>query len=284
VRARGGGSKRPFNFARTIPHSDGAGTIVAVGTDVPVERIGERVWLWNTQWFRPFGSAAERVALPAAQAVALPADTSLEEGACLGIPALTAWYGLHFMPDIAGKSVLVVGGAGSVARYAIEIAKARGARVLTTTSVEEKAQYALAAGADLALDYRPPHFPERVLTETDGKGLDYALESNLAGNAAILPTIMAEHSTVVVYGTGGPEATIPSNAIMQKNIRMQFIFVYEIPKAERLAALAGITALLRHRAITKPKTLAFDLDQIVAAHEAVEDGSRIGQVLLKIGG
>jgi NADPH:quinone reductase len=284
VRARSGGSKRPFNFARTIPHSDGAGTIVAVGADVPVKRIGERVWLWNAQWFRPFGSAAERVALPAAQAVALPDDVSLEEGACLGIPALTAWYGLHFMPDIAGKTVLVVGGAGSVARYAIEIAKARGARVLTTTSVAQKSEYALAAGADLALDYRAPDFPERVLTETAGNGLDYSLESNLAGNAAVMPTIMAQHGTVVVYGTGGPKAMIQSNAIMQKNIRMQFIFVYEIPKAERLAALAGIAALLKRRAITKPKTLVFDLDQVVEAHEAVEDGSRIGQALLKIGG
>lgn len=284
VRARGGGTKRPFDFARTIPHSDGAGTIVAVGADVPAERIGERVWLWNAQWFRPFGSAAELVALPALQAVVLPEGVSLEEGACLGIPALTAWYALHHTPDIAGKTILVVGGAGSVARYAIEIAKARGARVMTTTSVKEKTKYAIASGADLALDYRVPDFQERVLGETAGNGLDYYLESNLAGNAAVLPTIMAEHGTIVVYGTGRPEATIPSNAIMRKNIRIQFIFVYEIPKSELPAALASITALLRRGAITKPKTLVFDLDQVAEAHEAVEDGSRIGQVLLKIGG
>jgi NADPH2:quinone reductase len=284
VRARGGGSKRPFAFSRTIPHSDGAGTIVAVGPDLPAERIGERVWLWNAQWFRPFGSAAEKIALPSAQAVALPEGVSLEEGACLGIPALTAWYALHHTPDIAGKTILVVGGAGSVGRYAIEIAKARGARVIATTSVEEKTKYALAAGADLALDYRAPDFPERVLAETAGNGLDYCLESNLAGNAAFLPAIMAAHGTVVVYGTGGPEATIPSNAIMQKNIRVQFIFVYEMPKSVRLAALAGLTTLLRRGAITKPQTLLFDLDRVVEAHEAVENGGRIGQVLLKIGG
>lgn len=284
VRARGGGTKRPFSFDRTIPHSDGAGTIVAVGPDVPSERIGERVWLWNAQWFRPAGSAAERVALPSAQAVALPEDVSFEEGACLGIPALTAWYALHHMPDIAGKTMLVVGGAGSVARYAIEIAKSRGARVLATTSIEAKTNYALSAGADLALDYRATDFCERVLAETAGNGLDYYLESNLAGNAAVLPTVMAKYGTIVVYGTGGPEATIPSNALMQKNLRLQFVFVYEIPKGERSAALAGITALLKRHAITKPKTLVFDLEQAAEAHEAVEDGSRFGQVLLKIGG
>jgi len=284
VRARGGGSKRPFDFKRTIPHSDGAGTIIAVGPGVPSKRIGERVWLWNAQWFRPSGSAAERVALPSAQAVALPDDVSLEEGACLGIPALTAWYALHHAPDIAGKTILVVGGAGSVARYAVEMAKASGARVLTTTSVEEKTAYALAAGADLALDYRSPDFSERILAETAGNGLDYCLESSLAGNAATLPAIMAKYGAVVVYGTGGPEATIPINAIMQKNIRIQFVFVYEIPEADRPAALDGITTLLKRHAITKPKTLVFDLEQAVEAHEAVEDGSRFGQVLIKIGG
>jgi NADPH2:quinone reductase len=284
VRARGGGSKRPFNFARTVPHSDGAGTIVAVGAGVSKERIGERVWLWNGQWFRPFGTAAERVALPSVQAVTLPAGISLEEGACLGIPALTAWYGLHHMPDMADHTILVVGGAGSVARYAIEMAKSRGARVLTTTSVAEKTKYALDAGADMALDYRAPDFAERVLAETSDQGLDYCLESNLAGNAALLPTIMAKYGTVVIYGTGGPEATIPSNAIMQKNIRMQFVFVYEIPDAERPSALSGINGLLEQGAITKPKTVTFDLDQIVEAHEAVENGSRFGQVLVRIGG
>jgi len=266
-----------------VPHSDGAGTIVDVGDGVPAERVGERVWVWNGQWFRPFGTAAERVALPSAQAVPLPEGVSLEEGACLGIPALTAWYALHHLPDIAGKTLLVVGGAGSVARYAIEIAKARGARVLTTTSVEDKTRYALDAGADVALDYRTRDFGDRVVAETAGRGVDGCLESNLAGNAAILPTVMADHGTVVVYGTGGNEATIPSNAIMRKNLRMQFIFVYAIAKGARPAALSGINELLKRRSITKPKTHVFDLDRIIEAHEAVEDGTRIGQVLLKVG-
>lgn len=284
VRARGGGSKRPFSFARTVPHSDGAGTIIKVGEGVETHRVGQRVWLWNAQWFRAFGSAAEKIALPSEQAVALPAGVSLEEGACLGIPALTAWYALHHTPEIAGKTALVVGGAGSVARYAIEIARAYGARVLTTTSVEGKAKYALAAGADTALDYRTPDYCDRVLAATAGKGVDCCLESNLAGNAANLPKIMAEHGAIVVYGTGGPEATIPSNAIMQKNIRVQFIFVYEIPRQMRPAALAGITKLLESRAISKPATMIFDFNDIVSAHEAVEDATRIGQVLLKVGG
>jgi len=154
---------------------------------------------------------------------------------------------------------------------------------LTTTSVEDKTRYALDAGADVALDYRTRDFGDRVVAETAGRGVDGCLESNLAGNAAILPTVMADHGTVVVYGTGGNEATIPSNAIMRKNLRMQFIFVYEIAKGARPAALSGINELLKRRSITKPKTHVFDLDRIIEAHEAVEDGTRIGQVLLKVG-
>ena len=283
VRARQGGAKRPFDYARTIPHSDGSGTIAAVGAGVSSDRVGERVWLWNAQWFRPFGSAAELVALPSQQAVKLPADTSFEEGACLGIPAMTAWHALSFMPGLSGKTILVTGGAGSVSRYAIAMAKSMGARVLTTTSVEEKTQYALAAGADLALDYRAADFADRVLAETGGNGVDFYVESNLAGNAALLPVIVAPHGTIVVYGTGGNEATIPSNAIMRKCMRMQFILVYEMLEADRPATLTGINDLLERQVLTKPQTHIFEVDDVVAAHKAVEDGTRIGQVLIKFG-
>ena len=220
-----------------------------------------------------------------AQAVALPDGISLEEGACLGIPALTAWYALHHTPNIAGKTVLVVGGAGSVARYAIAMAKARGARLLASTSVEEKRRYALDAGADLTLDYRAPDFAERILAETDGKGLDVCASSPISPATPDIcrrswPTTAPSSSTAPVER----KRRCRANAIMRKNIRMQFVFVYEIHDAERPAALADVNALLERRTITKPRTLVFDLDRIVEAHEAVEDGSRIGQVLVRIGG
>src|SRR6187402_1943619 len=83
-----GRSNRPPIAPRITPHSDGAGVITSVGPGVPESRIGERVWLWNGQWKRAAGTAAEYIALPAEQAVELPDTTSFEEGACLGIPAL----------------------------------------------------------------------------------------------------------------------------------------------------------------------------------------------------
>src|SRR4030081_2264342 len=128
------GSTRKIAFPRVIPHSDGAGVIDEVGDGVPASRIGERVWVWNGQWKRPFGTAAQYISLPSFQAVALPANLGYPEGACLGIPALTAMHAMRIAQAQRGMNILVVGGAGAVAHYAIQMAKARGATVLTTVS------------------------------------------------------------------------------------------------------------------------------------------------------
>lgn len=91
VKARSGATRK-IAYPRVIPHSDGAGEIDMVGDGVSPSRLGERVWLWNAQWERAFGSCAEYVALPSRQAVRLPANASFEVGACLGIPAMTAYH------------------------------------------------------------------------------------------------------------------------------------------------------------------------------------------------
>src|SRR5437660_6567551 len=132
------GTARKIAFPRVIPHSDGAGEIDAVGTGVASARIGERVWVWNGQWRRPFGTAAEYIVLPAAQAVRLPAHIGFAAAACLGIPALTAWHALALADTRAGTKLLIPGGAGAVAHYAIQFAKARGAIVIATVSSAAK--------------------------------------------------------------------------------------------------------------------------------------------------
>ncbi|MGB6118001.1 MAG: alcohol dehydrogenase catalytic domain-containing protein, partial [Mesorhizobium sp.] len=106
VKSRAG---RPLIGPRVIPHSDGAGIIDAVGKGVEHGRIGERVWVWNAQWKRPFGTAAQGCIVPSAQAVRLPAKTSFAAGACLGIPALTALHAVRLLGPIGGRSVLVTG-------------------------------------------------------------------------------------------------------------------------------------------------------------------------------
>src|SRR5262245_29190060 len=181
------GVTRKIAFPRVIPHSDGAGEIETVGEGVPARRIGERVWTWNAQWKRPFGTCAEYVVLPAAMAVPLPAHIGFDAGACLGIPAMTAYHAVAVAGAAKGSTVLVTGGAGGVGHYAIQFAKALGAVVLTTVSSEAKARLARAAGADQVIDYRRENVGERVMALTGKAGVDAVVEMDLAANARLYP-------------------------------------------------------------------------------------------------
>ena len=124
---------RALPFPRMVPHSDGSGMIDRVGADVPRTRVGERVWMWNAAWMRPFGTAAQYVVLPSNQAVPLPENTDLAVGACLGIPALTAYHAVTVDGGVEGKTILVAGGAGAVGHFAIQLAKVKGAKQIIAT-------------------------------------------------------------------------------------------------------------------------------------------------------
>ena len=153
VKARSGATRK-IAYPRVIPHSDGAGEIDAVGDGVSSARIGERVWVWNAQWQRAFGTCAEYVTLPSDQAVRLPANTSFEAGACLGIPAMTAYHAVAVAAAGPGVTLLIAGGAGAVGHYAVQFAKAAGATVIATISSADKAAVARDAGADHTIDYK----------------------------------------------------------------------------------------------------------------------------------
>ena len=175
VKSRAGLSRK-IAFPRVIPQSDGAGEIDRVGEGVPASRIGERVWVWNGQWRRAFGTAAEYIVLPAEQAVRLPANTSLEAGACLGIPVYTAYQAVEYAGIGEGSTVLVAAGAGAVGHYAIQLAKKKKATVLTTVSSPAKAELARQAGADHVIDYKREDVGERVMAITAKRGVDAVIE------------------------------------------------------------------------------------------------------------
>jgi len=277
------GTARKIAFPRVIPHSDGAGEIDAVGEGVPPSRVGERVWTWNGQWKRPFGTAAQYVVLPSAQAVVLPAHIDFAAGACLGIPALTAWHALALADARAGTTLLIAGGAGAVAHYAIQFAKARGARVISTVSSPYKAEVARAAGADQTVDYKRESVPERVAALTHKAGVDAVIELDLAANAHLVPGVLRPKGTVVVYGTGRPEAQIPAGFCLVNSIRLQFMLVYELTAEERARAIDDITAKLKANALIHNVAKTFPLADIVAAHQLVESGSAIGNVVMEVG-
>lgn len=265
-----------------IPHSDGAGDIDKVGPGVD-NRVGERVWIWNGQWRRPHGTAAEYIVLPSAQAVPLPEQVGYAEGACLGIPAFTALQAVRLAELGPASTVLIVGGAGAVAHYAIQLAKLRGARVITTVSGPEKAAHARRAGADEVINYRAENVAERVEIMCDGQGVDAVLELDLTANAKDYPNILRPHATVVVYGMSSNESTLPTQWLMRNSITLRLFLVYDLDVADRAACLAELNALLRDNRLTHTVGRRLPLRDAAQAHELCERGEVIGNIVLDIG-
>ncbi|HJW46343.1 MAG TPA: NADPH:quinone reductase [Lysobacter sp.] len=284
VKSRAGTRSKELPYAEIVPHSDGAGVIDAVGDGVPRDRIGERVWIWNGAWGRAHGTAAEWMTLPAAQAVRLPDGVPLEVGANLGIPALTALHALTVDGGVRGQRVLVAGGAGAVGHYAVQMARLLGAQqVLATVSSEEKAALTRAAGADVTIDYRREKLAERVSQATDGHGVDRIVEVDFAANVARDFALIAPEGRIVVYGSGAPDIAVPFVPAILKNVRVSFFIVYHLTPADRAAAKAQLTAWLEAGALQHNIALRLPLEHIVEAHEAVESGRVIGNVVLDIG-
>ena len=279
VKAREGRTRK-LSYPRVIPHSDGAGDIDMVGDGVPASRNRERVWVWNGQWKRPFGTCAEYIVLPSALAALLPASASYEAGACLGIPAMTAYHAVAVAQVGKGSKVLITGGAGSVGHYAIQFAKARGATVLTTVSTEVKAALARQAGADHTIDYKREDVGER-LAALSGK-VDAVIEMDLAANAKLYPAVLRPRGHVVVYGTGSAEATIPAQPLLVNAMKIEFIYVYELTAEEREAAVSAINRMLENETLINNVALTLPLNDIIAAHEAVEGGKVVGNVVVTL--
>ena len=273
---------RPLVYPTVIPHSDGAGVIESVGEGVDPSRINQNVWLWNAQWQRPFGTAAEYIALPSDQAVQLPDTTSFNEAACLGIPAMTAYRTVFADGPVEGQKVLVSGGAGSVSRYAIQMAKLGGAEVITTVSSEEKAAYARAAGADHTVNYREANASEQILDLTGG-GVHRAVELELGVNITLLTEVMRQNGTIAAYGSAQsftPE--IPFIQMMFKDLTLHAILVYILTAEARAETLSGLNKMLENGSLNHAIGATFPLEDTAKAHELVESADKFGTVVIEI--
>ena len=270
----------PLAFPEIIPHSDGAGVIEAVGRNVDSRRVGERVWIWNAAWRRANGTAAEYVTLPSRQAVRLPDHTSFETGACLGIPALTAHRAVHFCGDVRGLALLVAGGAGAVGHYACQMAAAAGATVIATVSSDVKAAQALEAGAAHVINYRHDSIADRVHQIVGPKGVDRVLEVDLAANAAGYTGYLKHGGCAIVYGSGDWATTLPLRNWLVHGVTASFFIVYELSDEVRESAVADITQWLERNRLIHRIAARMSLEEIALAHEAVESGRQIGNVVV----
>jgi NADPH2:quinone reductase len=279
VKARAG--NRKVLWDRVIPNSDGAGVIDRVGSGVERSRIGQRVWIYNGQWDRPYGTSAQFIALPAALAVPLADALSYEQGACLGIPVMTAHRCLFADGAIAGKTVLVTGGAGVVAHYAIQLAKWAGARVVTTVSSDAKAEHARAAGADLVINYRTESVADRVLAEVGG--VDRIVEVDLGANLPISARILRANGAIASYASAREmKPVLPYADFFRLNPVIRPVFVYTMPDEAKAHAQADI---VRWISASKPIFAIaerYRLYDVVQAQLAVERGAKIGHVILTL--
>lgn len=273
VKSRAGTASRAFGYDRVIPHSDGAGIIDAVGAGVPASRAGTRVWVFNAQWERPFGTAAEYVALPADQAVVLPEEASFEIGASIGIPLMTAYHAIDACGSLIGRTVAVFGAAGAVGYYVTQLAALAGARVIAVVSDDAKAALSLGAGASEAVLYRSENVAERIRELTAGRGVDAAIEVDAATNAPLYGEILAHGGKVVVYGSSKPPIGLTFGPLILNFVSFYFFIVYKLDAQQRAATLRGIGDLLRRRVLKHPPTAIYPLADIVAAHERVERGA-----------
>jgi NADPH:quinone reductase len=279
-KSRGGVTPGPIDGFQ-IPHHDGAGVIDAVGEGVDPGRVGQRVWMWMAAAGSRWGTAAEWSVVPEKQAVALPDNASDELGASLGVPAVTAHRCLFADGPVGGKTVLVAGGAGAVGHFAIELAKRAGARVATTVSGPYKAELAVKAGADLVVNYREPGAAEQIRSFAGPAGVDHVVEVALGANLELdLAVVRRPDARVVTYAAEATDPVLPVRACMTANAVLRFVLLYGVPAEARDQAVRDISAAVADGALTELPVTRFPLDEIAAAHDAVEGGAVVGKVLI----
>jgi NADPH2:quinone reductase len=269
-----------------VPGQDGAGTITAVGDGVDHHLVGQRVWLWDVAYERQEGTSQELVVVEAAHAVPMLGSVSFDVGASLGIPALTAHRTLTASADgpdrlapgaLTGRTVLVAGGAGAVGHAAIQLARWAGASVITTVSSDRKAALAAAAGAQHVVNYRRDDVEAQVL-ELAPDGVHTVVEVSPASNLALDVAVAAENGTISVYASDGPDLVpFPVRAAMLKNVRLQGVLTYTTTRAQKLAAVAAVSAAANDGVLEVGEQAGlplsrFPLEETGAAHDLVESG------------
>ena len=272
---------RPMVFPFVIPNQDGAGVIEAVGPGVDSARVGENVWVYFAASGRQYGTAAEYTVVPTARAVALPDGISMDLGASMGVPALTAHRALFWDGPIDGQHILVAGGAGAVGHYAIEWAKDAGARrVITTVSSPQKAALAVAAGADVVVNYRQTDAAAAILEAAPG-GVDRVVEVALGDNMELDTAVLAPHGTIVSYAKTPKDPQIDLLRLMFGNQTLRFMMLYDAGSEAIAAGVAAVTDALERGVLTELPAHRFGLSEIVAAHQACE-ARVVGKVLIDI--
>ena len=283
VKKRAGAFPDLLDAGSVIPHSDGAGVITAVGEGVLPSRVGERVFVYQAQYGRQLGTAAEYVALDSARAPVLPDNASFEVGACIGIPIMTAHRCVFADGPVADQLILVTGGAGRVGHYAIQWAHRAGARVIATASNEQDAAACREAGAEAVVNHREPGWGKAVLDLTGGQKIDRVIEVEFGANLPELLHCVRIGATIATYSsTVVPEPALPFRTMMFMDLTVRMVIVYAMPEEAKAQAVADTQTALAKDALQHRVAETQPFDQMARAHEIIEAGELRGCVVVSI--
>ena len=279
-----------------VPNQDGAGIVDAIGPGVEGVAVGDRVWISLAAWQRPLGGTAQEFTLlPAERVFPLPASASFALGAALGVPAMTAHRALTVFEGgpsrlspgaLAGRVVLIAGGAGAVGHAAIQLARWAGATVIATVSTPTKASLAAAAGAQHVVLYTEPDAAKQIRAIAPD-GVDQIVEVAVAVNQELDAAVAHSRTSIAVYANDrGTPFTLDVARAMRLNLRYQFVLLYTMGDEAFAAAGADIVAALEDGALPIGEDAGlplhrYPLDRTADAHEAVEDDA-VGKVLIDV--
>lgn len=295
-KSRRGGGTIPATGSEFVPNQDGAGVVDAVGDGVTRVAVGDRVWLALSAWQRPTGGTAqEYTVLPVGRVFPLPDEADFDLGASLGVPALTAHRALTVAEEgptrlapgaLAGRTVLVAGGAGAVGHAAIQLARWAGATVISTVSNEEKAQLATAAGAQHVVRYTAADAAEQIRAIAPD-GVDQIVEVSVGGNNALNLAVARARTTIASYANDRADGfSLDVGAAMRLNLRYQFVLLYTVGADALRDGAEDVNAAIRDGALPIGVEAGlpvhrFTLEETAEAHRAVEQGA-VGKVLIDV--
>jgi NADPH2:quinone reductase len=286
MKKRAGWQGAPMSYPRVIPHSDGAGTIDLVGPGVPAGRVGEHVWCYGAQSYRPFGTAAEYVVVPDGLAVKLgapggPSARELDEQAsCLGIAGITAHRAVFADGPVRGLTVLVQGAVGGVGSIATQLARRDGATVLAVVRDAGQLERAERLGADHVLLGDAPALAARI-RELAPDGIHRIAEVDFAGHADLNAEILAVGGVVCSYATSAERPAIPYWGLSFKDATLRLLGSDDFPPAVKAVAARGLTEALEAGDLRAEIAARLSLEEVAAAHELVERGAP-GRVVLDL--
>jgi NADPH:quinone reductase len=283
VKKRAGSAPTLLDDGYVIPNSDGAGVIEAVGEGVDPKRVGEKVWVYQAQFGRRFGTAAQYVALDAVRAVNLPIEAGFDVGACAGIPIMTAHRCVHADGPTAGQTVLVTGGAGRVGFYAIQWAKMAGAKVIASASNARDEAICHDAGAKHVFNHREPGWGERVKALNGGKPVDRVIDVEFGANLPEVLDCIRTNGVIATYSsTQVKEPQLPFLRMMYLDLTLHLVLVYTMPEAAKKHAIADITQAFRHGMLLHRIAAKLPLAEIARANQLVEQGGSPGCVIVHL--